>query len=144
MEQLSHELRWTAPMRLVPPVGEHQKVSADQLQASAGGGLVNHDLRTPGIEGTRAAAGRCHQGHVHKVHAHRPRVGTGYAPESQGIALRLGDRYVLEALGRFPNNVQQRPLRSGNWLRLRGQRLRVRLLRLDAPGCSARKNGRND
>ena len=44
MEQLSHELRWTAPMRLVPPVGEHQKVSADQLQASAGGGLVNHDL----------------------------------------------------------------------------------------------------
>src|SRR5436853_7694478 len=52
MEQLAHELRRTAPMCCVPRVREHQVVSADQLQASAGCRLVKHDLRTTGIKRT--------------------------------------------------------------------------------------------
>src|SRR5262249_23426563 len=101
MKELSHELWWTRILR-VPRVGENQIVGANQSQASVRHRLVDHDLGTRGVN----YAG-IHQVSIHKVEPHRPTVGSTYAAELKDIPLRLSYRHILEALGRFANDLDQ-------------------------------------
>src|SRR5262249_27336155 len=89
-------------MGLVPRVGENQVVGPDQLEVSAGGGLVNYDLGTSGIYDAAV-----YQGSVNIVESHGAFVGAGYAPELQGVALGLGHVYVLETLGSLANDFEK-------------------------------------
>src|SRR5262245_36281302 len=50
VEELSHQLWWSAVVRFVPGVSQHQEVRSGQPRLPVCGRLVDHDLRTGGIE----------------------------------------------------------------------------------------------
>src|SRR5262249_45804849 len=49
---------------------------------------------------------------VHEVEAHRSRIGSADAAELKLVALGICKRHILEALGRFADNFDQR-VRAG-------------------------------
>src|SRR5215475_3330876 len=69
VEELSHKFRGTR-MRLVPGIGENQKVGSDQLEAAVRHWLVDDDLRTSGVENS-VVDQRC----VYVMEAHSSRIG---------------------------------------------------------------------
>ena len=89
-------------MLRVPCVGEQQKVGTDQSQASVRRRLVDHDLGARGIENARV-----YQVPIHIVKAHGAGVGAAHAAELKSIALRFRNRDIFEALGRFPDDLDQ-------------------------------------
>src|SRR5581483_5263201 len=101
MEQLSHQFRRGRVLR-VPGVGEHQVIGARQPQVAIRHRLIYDDLRARGIDYSFV-----HQFAVHIMKAHGALIGAAHASELQGIALRLGYRDILKALGRVTNDLDQ-------------------------------------
>src|SRR5437870_11332303 len=69
MKELPHELRRLL-MGLVPCLGEHQIISADQLEAAVRHWLIDDDLRTSRVEDAAV-----HQVAVDVVKSHSSRIG---------------------------------------------------------------------
>src|SRR5262249_51798315 len=92
MKELTHELGRAIRVLLTPHVGKNEIVSADEFLASVRHRLVDHDLRTSGVNN---AAG--HKGSIHVMEAHRARIGSAHTSELQDVAFSLRRRYVLEA-----------------------------------------------
>src|SRR5688500_6951828 len=76
VKELSHQLRCRVRMRGVPDVLEYQKIRANEPQAPAWHGLVDHDLGT-----RRVQYGIARERQVHEVHPHRPGVWSADAAE---------------------------------------------------------------
>jgi imidazolonepropionase-like amidohydrolase len=75
VKKLSHELRRSGVL-LMPRLRENEIIGADQPQAAVRHRLVNHYLRTRGVQ---HAIGDQRQ--VHEVHPHGPHVGSADAAE---------------------------------------------------------------
>src|SRR5262249_37315094 len=83
MKELSHQLRRTGGC-CIPSIREHEIVGADQAQASVRQRFVDYNLGTRRVQNTVR-----HQGAVHEVHAHCPRIGSTDATELQVISRRF-------------------------------------------------------
>jgi hypothetical protein len=105
MKDLSHELRRRAWMLLIPGAGNNEIVGTGQLQASVWVRFVEHDLGMRDVHDTAA-----HQGVIHEVKAHCPKVISAHATEFEAIPLVLGHLHVLKAFGRFPNTSEKSAL----------------------------------
>src|SRR5438270_6192103 len=106
MKTLSQELRWIIRMQRIPLGGKNYKVCAGQSEAPVCGRLIQHDLRTRGVEYTGLVyfVQDCP---VDKVKSHCPGVGSGYAAEQKSVPRILCRFYILEARGRFPYNFDK-------------------------------------
>src|SRR5207302_10654258 len=124
-------------MVCIPAIGEKQEVSTNQFSASVCSRLVDNDLRTCRVEHTTV-----HYGAVHIVQPHRSRVGSTHTTELERISFALSLRHIFEALGRAPDNFQQRALLAPllGRLFLRCLRACVSILRKAALRTSAQNN----
>ena len=127
MKDLSHELRRRARMLRIPGAGDNEIVGAGQFQASVRVRFVEHDLGTRNVHDTVT-----HEGVIHVVKPHRPKVISAHATEFEAISLVLGRSHILKAFGRFSNTSEKGALLSLLVLRLfilRCRRVRVDILR---------------
>lgn len=117
VEELSHQLRRSARMALIPGIGEDKVVGADQAEASAVHRFVDDDLRASRVDFSRRCQWRVLQkGLFRKMQAHSSRVRTSDASKQRLIAFSFGDRDVLKALRGIADNSQEFALR-GRWRR---------------------------
>src|SRR5437763_6166710 len=83
MKELAHQLRRSRVTR-IPSGSDNQKVGAGQLQMSVWLCLVDHNLRTRGIQHPAS-----HERSVHIVESHCPSVWSAHAAKLKLIAFRL-------------------------------------------------------
>ncbi len=136
VKDLSHELRRRARMLLIPSAGDDKIVRSGQFHASVRLRFVEDDLGTRGIDDAAA-----HQGVIHEVEAHGPKVVAAHATEFKVITLVLGRPYILKAFGRPPDNSEKGVLPGllarSQFLLWLGLRVRVNVLRQGAQRTNA-------